>query len=102
MILGVCARTILTDGIENYHRLRNLLKSLKDGKITQKTFFKYFYKEVITDGKKMELCRRLALESLNKMVTLLCYEKEETSCHRYYLKKLCEQELSRINSRESL
>lgn len=79
----------------------NLLKSFKDGEINQKVFFQFFCKELSKDSEKMELCKKLATESLNKTVTLLCYEKEEISCHRYYLKKICEQELSKLNSSES-
>lgn len=75
----------------------NLLKSFKDGEITQKVFFQFFRKELNNDRKKTELCKHLAIESLDKNITLLCYEKEEISCHRYYLKKKCEQVLSKLS-----
>lgn len=48
----------------------------------------------------MESCTNLAVESLNKTITLLCYEKEEIFCHRYYVKKICEHELSKLNKVE--
>lgn len=76
---------------------RILLKSLKDGSISQKIFFQFFCKELRSDTKKMELCTNLAVESVNKTITLLCYEKEEIFCHRYYVKKICEGELSKLN-----
>ena len=79
----------------------NLLKLFKHGEMTQRVFFQFFCKELSNDRKKMELCKKLATESLNKTITLLCYEKEEISCHRYHLKRICEQELSALNSTES-
>jgi uncharacterized protein (DUF488 family) len=46
-------------------------------------------------GKKyewsMELCRQLAKESLNKNITLLCFEDDEHLCHRSLVRKICEQ-----------
>ena len=35
----------------------------------------------------MELCKDLAIASLRKNITILCYEKEEIFCHRFYIKK---------------
>lgn len=36
----------------------------------------------------MEICKKLAVESKDKDITLLCYEKEEIFCH-----KLCQTNL---------
>lgn len=44
----------------------------------------------------MEICKKLALESKDKDITLLCYEKEQIFCHRYYVKQICERELSKL------
>lgn len=44
----------------------------------------------------MELCKQLAIESQIKNITLLCYEKEEIFCHRYYVKLICVNELSKL------
>jgi len=32
----------------------------------------------------------------NIFITLLRYELEKTLCHRYYVKKICENELSKL------
>jgi len=39
----------------------------------------------------MELCRELAKESLDKNITLLCFEDDEHLCHRSLVRKICEQ-----------
>jgi phage terminase large subunit len=44
----------------------------------------------------MEICKKLAVESKDKDITLLCYEKEQIFCHRYYVKQICEHELSKL------
>ena len=41
----------------------------------------------------MEICKHLAIENMNKK---LCYEKDGIVCDRYYLKKICESELSKL------
>ena len=71
-----------------------LLKSFKDGEISQNVFFHYFCRDLRADQKKMKLCGQLAKESVNKNITLLCYEREENICHRYYVKLTCEHELA--------
>ena len=47
--------------------------------------------------KKIGICKNLDIESEGKNITLLCYEREEIFCHRHYIKKICEHELSKLN-----
>lgn len=75
---------------------KHLLKSLKDGIISRSLFFQFFCRDLCNDDKKIKLCKQLAIENLNKNITLLCYEKEEIFCHRYCVKKICENELAKI------
>lgn len=75
---------------------RHLLESLKNGTISRSVFFQFFCRDLRGDDKKIETCKQLAIESLNKNITLLCYEKEEIFCHRYYVKKICENELAKL------
>ena len=74
-----------------------LLKDLKDGrKITRSIFFQFFCSELRKNTKAREICKKLTVESKDKNITLLCYEKEEIFCHRYYVKQICERELSKL------
>ena len=94
-------RGIRKDKFDRWHRelspSRNLLKSLKEGVISQNVFFQIFRRELNNDPEKIKVCKQMAIESLEKNITLLCYEKEENSCHRLYVKKACEHELSKLN-----
>ena len=73
----------------------SLLKNLKDGKITRSIYF-LFLQWITKNTKAMEICKKLAVESKDKNITLLCYEKEEIFCHRHYVKQICEHELSKL------
>ena len=73
-----------------------LLKDLKDGKLTRSIYFQFFCSELRKTLKAMEICKKLAVESKDKDITLLCYEKEQIFCHRYYVKQICEHELSKL------
>ena len=75
---------------------RHLLKSFKAGTISRSVFFQYFCRDLRNDEKKLELCKQLAIESMNKNITLICFEKEEIFCHRYYVKRICENELAKL------
>ena len=45
----------------------------------------------------MEVCREIVHESIKgNVITFLCFEKDESICHRKFIKKLCEQELSKV------
>jgi uncharacterized protein YeaO (DUF488 family) len=93
-------RGIRKDNFDLWYRdlspSRHLLKSLKHGIISRSVFFQFFCRDLRKDDKKIELCKQLVIESLNKNITLLCYEKEEIFCHRYYVKKICENQLAKI------
>src|ERR1044071_2540650 len=70
---------------------RALHKEYKNGKITWDVFSQKFRDEIINNEKSMELCRQLAGESLNKNITLLCFEDDERLCHRSLVRKICDQ-----------
>ena len=75
---------------------RDLLKIYKDKKIDFSLFGRLFLEE-IQKSDVIEICREIAHESKKgKTITLLCYEKDESICHRKFIKKLCEQELSKV------
>jgi uncharacterized protein YeaO (DUF488 family) len=70
---------------------RALHKQYKNGKITWDVFSQRFRDAIRNSEKGMELCRQLAKESLNKNITLLCFEDDELLCHRSLVRKICEQ-----------
>jgi uncharacterized protein YeaO (DUF488 family) len=70
---------------------RALHKQYKNGKITWDVFSQRFRDEIRNNEKSMELCRQLAGESLNKNITLLCFEDDERLCHRSLVRKICDQ-----------
>jgi len=51
-----------------------LHKQYKNGKINWDVFSQRFRDEISNNERSMELCRQLAKESLNKNITLLCFE----------------------------
>jgi uncharacterized protein YeaO (DUF488 family) len=55
----------------------SLLKNLKDGKIIRSIFFQFFCSDLRKNGKAMEICKKLAVESQDKNITLLCYGKKK-------------------------
>lgn len=59
---------------------RHLLKSLKHEIISRSVFFRFFCRDLRSDEKKLELCKKLAIKSMNKNITLLCFEQEEIFC----------------------
>jgi uncharacterized protein YeaO (DUF488 family) len=70
---------------------RALHKQYKNGKINWDVFSHKFRDEIRNNERNMELCRQLAKESLNKNITLLCFEDDEHLCHRSLIRKICEQ-----------
>jgi uncharacterized protein YeaO (DUF488 family) len=75
---------------------RDLLKQYKDKKIYFHSFGRLFLEE-IQNSHVIEICREISHESIKgNVITLLCYEKDELICHRKFIKKLCEQELSKV------
>jgi hypothetical protein len=45
--------------------------------MTRSIFFQFFCSDLSKNRKAMEICKKLAIESNDKNITLLCYEKEE-------------------------
>jgi len=68
-----------------------LHKQYKNGKISWDVFSQRFRDEIRNNEWSMELCRQLVKESLNKNITLLCFEDDEHLCHRSLVRKICEQ-----------
>ncbi|MDE1853639.1 MAG: DUF488 family protein [Thaumarchaeota archaeon] len=66
---------------------RDLIKSWKSGNVTWAEFETGYRKSL--KGKE-GLLRSLAQESKEKTITLLCTEKDPSSCHRSILKKAIE------------
>ena len=62
--------------------------------ISQNIFFQFFAEIYVMTRKNYNYAN--TIESENKNITLLCCEKEEIFCHRYYVKKICEYELSKL------
>lgn len=75
---------------------RDLLKRYKYKKIDFPLFGRLFLEE-IQKSNVIEIWREILHESIKgNVITLLCYEKDESICHRKFIKKLCEQELSKV------
>ena len=65
---------------------RGLLKKYKDKKIDFPSFGKLFLEE-IQQSNVIEICREIAHESIKgNVITFLCYEKDESICHRKFIK----------------
>ena len=80
---------------------RNLLKDYKEGRIDFQTFEKLFWNEISKNKNVIDICQGIAKDTLDgKEFTLLCYEKEESNCHRKLIRKLCEDELLKLIQEE--
>ena len=66
---------------------RELLKCYKNGEINWKKFEKKFLKQMNEQDSKKTI-KTLANMAKNNSVTLLCYEKKESNCHRYLIHDL--------------
>lgn len=76
---------------------KNLLKNYKEGRIDFQLFEKLFRNEIMENKNIIDICQNIAKEAVNgKEVTLLCYEKDESNCHRKLIRKLCEEELLKL------
>lgn len=65
----------------------NLLKSYKEGKIDWKRYERDFVNEMKSHSKMLQ-----SLTSTNQNITLLCYEKDDTHCHRYIIKNMIDMQ----------
>ena len=69
---------------------KEVIAKWKAGKITWRTFAKEYERSL--KGKE-EIIKELARESSRGTITLLCTEKDATSCHRSLLKAAIEKQL---------
>lgn len=80
---------------------KNLLKDYKEGRIEFQLFEKLFSNEISKNKNVIDICRGIAKDALDgKEFTLLCYEKEESNCHRKLIRKLCKDELLKLIQEE--
>lgn len=76
---------------------KDLLKDYKEGKIDFQLFEKLFRIEITKNKNVIDICNTIAKEAIEgKEFTLLCYEKDESNCHRKLIRKLCEKELLKL------
>lgn len=66
-----------------------LKNNYKHGITSWEEYVPIFTKEVL-EG-RLDLIKQLALDALNKNITLLCTEKEPDNCHRRLLAEKCKQ-----------
>lgn len=53
--------------------------------------------EEIQESNVIEVCREIVNESIKgNVITLLCYEKDESICHRKFIKKIVNQNYQKI------
>ena len=75
---------------------RNLLKKYNNKEINFQLFCKLFLEE-INNSNITEVCREIIYENMYQNdITFLCYEKDESICHRKFIKNICERELSKL------
>lgn len=67
-----------------------LLKKHKNGTIEWNDFLHELLGEFRKDNTSIEAIHMLHEKSKSQTITLLCYEKEGHSCHRYMVKELIE------------
>jgi uncharacterized protein YeaO (DUF488 family) len=76
---------------------KNLLKDYKEGRIDFQLFEKLFRNEISKNKNVINICKNIAKEALDgKEFTLLCYEKDESNCHRKLIRKLCDEEVLKL------
>jgi|SRR6187200_1247698 len=80
---------------------KNLLKDYKNGEIDFQLFETLFKNEITKNNHVIDICHNIAKEVFNgKECTLLCYEKDESNCHRKLIRKICEEELLKLIQRK--
>jgi uncharacterized protein YeaO (DUF488 family) len=86
-------RGIKKDHFDNWHKelspSRDLLKKYKNKEIDFQLFCRLFLEE-IKNSNITEICREIVHKNKKeKNITFLCYEKDESICHRKFIKKIC-------------
>ena len=81
---------------------KELLRDYKEHKIEFQVFEKLFREEITRKKHVNDICRSIAKEaSEGKEITLLCYEKEESNCHRKIIRQICEREFKLLNKHKN-
>jgi uncharacterized protein YeaO (DUF488 family) len=67
---------------------QQLLKEFKTNKKTWKEFIKSFKSELQGNKDTLQTIKDLKIKTKSQNITLLCFEKDGTPCHRHLLKKI--------------
>lgn len=67
---------------------KNLLNEFKTNKKTWNQFITSFKSELEVNKDTLQMIKDLKVKTKSQNVTLLCFEKEGTPCHRHLLKKI--------------
>lgn len=71
---------------------KKLLCDYKTGEIDYQVFKDLFIEEMQINPNSIINCKKIAkLHLEDKIITLLCYEKSDTICHRLLIKNICEK-----------
>ena len=66
----------------------DLIHEYKNDKITWKRFFSKYKKELEKNPEAIKTLKVIRRESKTENITLLCFEPEETPCHRHILRDI--------------
>lgn len=66
----------------------DLIHEYKSDKITWKKFFSKYKKELEKNSESQETLKNIRKESKTTHITLLCFEPEQTPCHRHVLREI--------------
>jgi len=89
-------KTHFDDWVRELAPSRDLLKDYKLGEIEWSEFEHKFQQEVDSSYESIEMIYTLADLAKNESVTLLCYEKSGTPCHRYLIENLIRNEMGQV------
>lgn len=70
---------------------KELLEAWKSGEITWKGYVDVFIEELLRSKESKKRLKSLAKEAESKDIRLICYEKNESRCHRTILKKIIDE-----------
>ncbi|HSL13879.1 MAG TPA: DUF488 family protein [Nitrososphaeraceae archaeon] len=87
--------------VQRFSSFKESIERLQRRKDRIQLFEKLFSNEISKNKNVIDICRGIAKDALDgKECTLLCYEKEESNCHRKLIRKLCEDELLKLIQEE--
>ena len=106
LITRYWSRGIKKENVDKWYKdlspSKELLQNYKANKIEFQLFEKLFREEIRVNMNVHDLCRGIAMEAAEgKEITLLCYEKEESNCHRKIIKQLCEKECKLLSKHKN-